>query len=188
MGGHRPSCGAAQCLGLRLEKGAGGLQGVGGGSADLVCLPCPKPPRSPQPGCHPSRGFRPVPGAVGVGTGEEPWARTPAASAAPRCSPSLPCICVSPRGEGPSRGAGARRLDAAPELFIAANTLHAFKPSPFWGRFLPFLKYVSPPRDPLGTLSPFPSCAAGVCQSPWISPGANSLPRAAQPGSAWLGD
>lgn len=39
---------------------------------------------------------------------------------------------------GSELGSGARRLVAVPELLIAANILSAFKPSPFWGRFLPF--------------------------------------------------
>lgn len=46
MGGHYPCHGDVQCLGLRLEKGAGGLWK---GSINLVCLPCPEPPRSTQP-------------------------------------------------------------------------------------------------------------------------------------------
>ena len=140
VGGHQPGHGAAQRLGLRLEKGAGWrwAEGCRRDSADLGCLPCPEHPRSPQPGCHPSRGFRPVPGAVGRGTGEELWVRTSAPSPVPLCSPSLPCHCISPCGEDPSWGVGGRHLVAAPELLIAANALGAFKPSPFGGRFLPF--------------------------------------------------
>lgn len=69
----------------------------------------------------------------------------------PLCFPSLPCRCVSPGGEGPSRGAGGRRLVAEPELLIAANTLGAFTPSLFRGRFLPFEVCFSSPGS-LGCL------------------------------------
>lgn len=133
-------------------------------SADLVCLPCLKPPRCPQPGHHPSRCFRPVPGAVGVGTGKKPLVRTSAPSPAPLCSPSLPCHCVSPCRESLSQGAGGRCLVAVVELLIAANALGAFKPSPFWGRFLPFEMFPLPgiPRAPYLPLPAVQPARAGA--------------------------
>lgn len=61
------------------------------------------------------------------------------------------------------QGTGSRPLAAAPGLFIAANTPHAFKPSPFWGDPC-LLKTVFPPWDPWVTLSRSPSCAAAACR------------------------
>lgn len=149
-----------QCLGLRLEKGADGLWAFG---RVLTCCVCPEPPRSTQPPIQGLQASATVLLVWGLhGLGEEPWVRTSAPSLALLCSPFLPYCCVPlSRGHAPRYSSGVINSSKHSGCLQAKSVL---------GGDSCHLKHVSPP----GVLSPSPSCAAGVCRSPWISGGANS--------------
>lgn len=84
--------------------------GLSEGQRLTLCIsPTLSPSGRLKPGCHPSRGFRPVLGAVDVGTGEEPWVRT---QPYPQTRFALPpyFVAASPHAErvqARERGAGA---------------------------------------------------------------------------------